>query len=100
MPAPKCKVCDAKSETIRALELAVQTLTEMVNLQRAIPAGPPAAYPSSPAPAAYPPLAPVEDEPDLEEIADRLNNDPDLPEEVAERLLSQAQALNTRVERE
>ncbi len=96
MPAPKCKVCDAKSETIRALELAVQTLTEMVNLQRSIGATPSA----QPAPAVYPPLAPVDDEPDLEEIADRLNNDPDLPEEVAERLLSQAQALNTRVERE
>ena len=92
MPAPKCKVCDAKSETIRALELAVQTLTEMVNLQRAIPA----AVPSP----AYPPLKPVEDDPDLEEIADRLNNDPDLPEEIAEQLLSQAQALSTRVERD
>jgi hypothetical protein len=95
VPAPKCKVCDAKSETIRALELAVQTLTEMVNLQRSI-----GATPSPQAPTAYPPLAPVDDGPDLEEIADRLNNDPDLPEEVAERLLSQAQALSTTVERE
>jgi hypothetical protein len=94
VPAPKCKVCDAKSETIRALELAVQTLTEMVNLQRSI-----GATPSPQSPTVYPPLAPVDDGPDLEEIADRLNNDPDLPEEVAEQLLSQAQALSTTVER-
>jgi hypothetical protein len=99
VPAPKCKVCDAKSETIRALELAVQTLTEMVNLQRSIGATP-SPQAQSQTPAVYPPLAPVDDGPDLEEIADRLNNDPDLPEEVAERLLSQAQALSTTVERE
>ena len=89
MAAPRCKVCEAKSETIRALELAVQTLTEMVNLQRALPVGPPSAYPSIPAPAGDPESA----EPDVEDIADRLNNDPDLDPEVAERLLTQLQVV-------
>lgn len=91
MPAPKCKVCDAKSETIRALELAVQTLTEMVNLQRALPVGPPSAYPSIPAPTGNRDEA--EPEVDLEDIADRLNNDPDLDDETAERLLTQLQVV-------
>lgn len=89
MAAPRCKVCDAKGETIRALELAVQTLTEMVNLQRSLMAPGVSAPTSIPAPAGNPESA----EPDVEEIADRLNNDPDLDPEVAERLLTQLQVV-------
>jgi hypothetical protein len=99
--AAKCKVCEAKSETIRALELANQTLLEMVNLQRAIPRND--ILPDPPEKAVsrnYPALVPVEsaDEDDPEEIMARLN-DPGLPEEDAEQLMAQLQALNTRVER-
>lgn len=97
MPAAKCKVCDARLETIRALEQTIRALNEMVNLQRSIGVTPSAtpglewgSYPPQPAQPAE--LAAV---PDLEDIADRLNNDPDLDPEVADRLLSELQVLNT-----
>jgi hypothetical protein len=98
--AAKCKVCEAKSETIRALELANTVLLEMVNLQRAIPAAVPTTMPSTEQFPQRPHLVPVESagEDDAEEIMARLNSDA-LGEEDAEKLLSQLQALNTRVER-
>jgi hypothetical protein len=87
VPAPKCKVCEAKSETIRALELTIQALNEMVNLQRSIGVTPPSTQ-------AYPPLKAADEAPvDVEDIADRLNNDPDLDPEVADRLLAELQVV-------
>lgn len=103
MPAPKCRVCEAKDQTIAAQQQTIAALNEMVNLQRAIPAAPapaPTIYPPTMPLEEYPPLAPVEADPtDIEEIAARLNDDPDLDPEVAERLLTQVQAFNTTVEK-
>lgn len=99
-----CAVCAAKSETIRALEQTVAALTELVNLQRAVGAGGPPVQetPASPGPSHSAGLSLIQgdDEPDIEETIARLNAG-DLPEDEveAERLLSQVQAMSTRVER-
>lgn len=98
--AAACKVCKEKERVITALELANQVLLEMVNLQRAIPAAAPQAVPQGPEIKEYPPLTPVDGtgDDDIDEALARLN-DPGTSEEDAERLLSQLQAFNTRVER-
>lgn len=89
----------AKDQTIAAKDQTIQALMELVNTQRAIPT----AIPSGPAPADllhFPPLEAVDTpgEDEVEEIMAQMN-DPDLPEDTAERLMTQLQALNTRVER-
>jgi hypothetical protein len=92
--AAKCRVCEAKDDTIRAHETTIAALQELVNTQRALMVPKDQAAPTPPQ---YPPLAavplemPRNDEVDVDELSARLAAGVDDPT-VSERLLAQLQA--------
>ena len=95
--AAACKVCVAKNQTIAAQKVAIDTLVEMVNLQRAIPAASPPPPPIGATPSTG--LSLVQDgSPDIEDVMAQLNQG-DVDEKQAEQLMAAVQAFNTSVER-
>ncbi len=95
MAAAKCRVCEAKDDTIRAHETTIAALQELVNTQRTLMV--PKDAPTQQAPSLYPPLEavplemPRNEEVDVDELAARLNAGVDDPT-VSERLLAALQA--------
>jgi hypothetical protein len=100
MSTARCKVCQAKDETIVALRATVQALTELTNTQRELMV--PNGFVGEAAPLHPPPLElaePYEEPVDIDEIRARLNAGVDDPS-VSERLMAELQATGALREKE